>query len=140
MKIWEKKFLTHFLNHFWLIEAKWRWRWNNLEKWIQFLNSPYQNYEIRLCGDFQENSPPKKTTFDPFCKTFLTNRGKNENEDEKILKNESSFWILHIKTSLKRAFHKNLRKKMFFSKFLTEKDILGQRCRKGKYSLQTWKK
>ena len=29
--------------------------------------------------------------FDPFFKTFLTNRGKNENADEKIWKNHFDF-------------------------------------------------
>ena len=29
--------------------------------------------------------------FDPFFKTFLTNRGKNENEDKEVWKNEINF-------------------------------------------------
>ena len=41
-------------------------------------------------------------------KPFLTNRSKNEDEDEKIWENESDFWIFHIKIRLCRE---NLRKK-----------------------------
>ena len=48
--------------------------------------------------------------FDPFCKTFLTNRDKNEDEDKKISKNEFDFSILDIKTRLYKNFHENLRK------------------------------
>ena len=34
-----------------------------------------------LCGNFHENLCEKN--FDRFCKTFLTNQGKNEDEVEK---------------------------------------------------------
>ena len=45
--------------------------------------------------------------FDPSFRKFLTNRGKNENEDEKIWgRNEFNFWILHIKIRLCCNFHK----------------------------------
>ena len=47
---------------------------------------------------------------DLFYRTFLTNRGKNENNDEKIRKNESDFLILHIKIKLYGNFHENPRK------------------------------
>lgn len=67
----------------------------------------------------------------PLFKRFLTNQGKNKNEDEKIWKNESDFrilhenedekiwknefgfWIFHIKIKLYRNFHENLRKIKF---------------------------
>ena len=59
-----------------------------------------------------------------FFVTFLTNPGKNENEDEKIWKNESDFWILHVKIRLCGNFHENVRKKFFdpfFKTFLTNR-------------------
>ena len=51
--------------------------------------------------------------FDSFFKPFLTNRGKNEDEDEKIWKNEFDFWILHIKIRLYGNFDVNLRTSNF---------------------------
>ena len=45
-------------------------------------------------------------------KPFLINQGKNENEDEKIWKNELDFWIIHIKIRLFGNFHENLLKKI----------------------------
>ena len=48
--------------------------------------------------------------FYPFYSTFLTNQGKNEDEDEKNWKNETNFRILHIKIRLCSNFHENLRK------------------------------
>ena len=48
--------------------------------------------------------------FYPFFKTFLTNRGKNENEDEKILENEFDFSIVHMKIRLCGSCHENGRK------------------------------
>ena len=48
---------------------------------------------------------------------------KNEknDDDEKNWKNETDFWILHIKIWFYRNFHENLRKKMdqFLKTFLT---------------------
>ena len=44
---------------------------------------------MRLCGSFLENL--RKTFFDPFSKTFLTNQGKNEDKDEKIRENDFNF-------------------------------------------------
>ena len=49
--------------------------------------------------------------------TFLTNRGKNEDEDEQIWKNEFEYWIPHIR--LCSNFHENLRKKNFDPFFKT---------------------
>ena len=46
----------------------------------------------------------------PFCRTFLTNRNKNDNEDEKIWGNKSTFLILYIKIRLCGNFYQNPRK------------------------------
>ena len=43
--------------------------------------------EFRLRDNFHENL---RKNFDPFFKTFLTNRSKKEVEDEKIWKNKSN--------------------------------------------------
>ena len=90
---------------------KWGWGWKDLEEWIWFLNSPYSPYV-----NFHENLR-KKT--DPFFKTFLTNRGKNEIVNEKIWENEFDLWILHIKVRLYGNFHENLWKKNFDQFFRT---------------------
>ena len=50
----------------------------------------------------------------------MTNRGKNEDVNEKIWENEFDLWILHIKIRLYGTFHKNLRKKVFFEIFTCE--------------------
>ena len=65
--------------------------------------------KVRLYDNFQVNL--RKKNFDPFCRTFLTNRGKNEDEDDKIWKNEFDFGILHIKIRLWCNFHEFLKKK-----------------------------
>ena len=49
--------------------------------------------------------------FGPFFNTFLTNQGRNEDQDEKIGKNKSNVWTLHIKIRLHGKFHENLREK-----------------------------
>ena len=51
-----------------------------------------------------------KKGFTHFFRTFLTNRGKNENEDEKAVKNEFDFSILRIEIRLCGNFHENGRK------------------------------
>ena len=51
-----------------------------------------------------------KKGFTHFFRTFLTNRGKNENEDEKTVKNEFDFSILRIEIRLCGNFHENGRK------------------------------
>ena len=54
--------------------------------------------------------------------TFLTNRGKNEDENEKIWENESYFIIFHIKIRSCVNFHENPGKKLltlFLQIFLT---------------------
>ena len=82
----------------------------------------------------------------------MTNWDKNEDEDEKLWENETDFLIIRIKIRLCDNFHENPRKNfdrflktfltiwgkneneeknLTFSKFLPEKDILGQTCRKG---------
>ena len=40
---------------------------------------------------YQFSLKSEKKLFDPFFMTFFTNRGKNEDEDEKIWKNEFNF-------------------------------------------------
>ena len=47
----------------------------------------------------------------PISWTFLTNRGKNEDEDEKIWENEFNIWVFYIKIRLSGSFHGNLLKK-----------------------------
>ena len=49
-------------------------------------------------GNFHENLRKKFLTH--FVSQNLTNRGKNEDEDEKMWKNEFDFRILHIKIRL----------------------------------------
>ena len=94
-------------------------------KRARFFNFPYQS---KVKWNFSWKSVNKK--FWPILRTFLTNRGKNKDGDEKIWKNELIFEFSISKSRLYGTFHENLRKK-FFSKFLPEKDILGQRCPKG---------
>ena len=62
-----------------------------------------------------------KIFFDPFCETFLTNRGKNKDEDEKIRKNDFDFRIFHVKIRLCINFPGNLGKSFcpIFKTFLT---------------------
>ena len=75
-------------------EDKKNWE-NEFNFWILFI-------KIRLHGNFHENLC--ENIFDPFYKPFLTNQGKNENYEntnKKILENESDFWILHMKISLR---------------------------------------
>ena len=119
IKICGENILTDFLGRFWLIEVKMELKMKNMGKWIRFLNFPYQNLVLWW---FSWKS--QKKNFDPLFKTFLTNRGKNENENEKIWKNEFNFWILHIKVMLYGTFHENLCKKNwpnFFKRFLTNR-------------------
>ena len=119
IKICGENILTDFLGRFWLIEVKMELKMKNMGKWIRFLNFRYQNLVLWW---FSWKS--QKKNFDPLFKTFLTNRGKNENENEKIWKNEFNFWILHIKVMLYGTFHENLCKKIwpnFFKRFLTNR-------------------
>ena len=80
-----KKNLTHFLRHFWLIKGKkdedekiWD---NDFKLWILHI-------KIKLCDSFYENL---RKNFWWFCKTFLTNWGNNEDENEKIRENYFEF-------------------------------------------------
>ena len=101
MKIWEKK-LTKFLRHFWLIEAKMKIKMKKYGKIIPIFEFFISKSDfIKIC----------EKKIDLFYTTFLTNREKNENNDEKMRKNESDFWIIHIKTKLCGNFHENPRKK-----------------------------
>ena len=71
--------------------------------------------EITLTGHFSENLrkkyPPFTAKIDLVSYTFLTNGGKNENENGKFNKDEFDFWIPYIKARLYCNFHENLRKK-----------------------------
>ena len=52
----------------------------------------------------------EKKKFDPFFKTFLTNRGKNEDENENKWEHEFNFGICHIKIRSCASFCESLRK------------------------------
>ena len=108
MKISEKNVFAHIVEHFDQSRQKWRWKWQNMGNWVQFLNSLYQK---RLCGNFHEN--PRKS--------FLTHRGKNKNEDEKIWKNEFDFWISISKLGCIDLFIKIWEKIIFFEIFNWER-------------------
>ena len=62
--------------------------------WENEFNFLIIHIKIRLHGNFHENLLKKK--FNPFFRTFLTNRGKNEDEDENIWENEFNFFELSI--------------------------------------------
>ena len=65
-----------------------------------------------------------KKNLTDFFRIFLTNWGKNEDEDEKIWENESNFWILHINIRMCGNFLENLYKKLFdpfFKTFFTNR-------------------
>lgn len=97
MKISDKKFLTPFLRHFWLIEAKIKMKMKNFWKLSSVFDSPHES----LYGNFHKNL--WKIFFFLF-KTFLTNRGKYEDEDKWIWENEFDFWILHYDPFFKTFF------------------------------------
>ena len=89
--------------------------------WKNKFNFSIVHIKIRLSGHLHEN--PRKIVlthfndiFDSFLR-LLTNRSTNEDEDEEIWKNESEFWILHVKISSCGNFHENPRKK-FLTHFL----------------------
>ena len=63
-----------------------------------YINAPGFNRKITVYGNFHENL--RKNFLTHFVNHNLTNRGKNEDEDEKIWKNEFDFRILHTKISL----------------------------------------
>ena len=58
-----------------------------LGKWVRFWHSPYQNCVIQQFQAFFIGIT--LVDFDSFFKTFLTNRDKNEDENEKTWENES---------------------------------------------------
>ena len=127
MKIWEKK-LTKFLRHFWLIEAKMKIKMKKYGKII-----PIFEFFISK-SDFIKNCKKK---IDLFYTTFLTNREKNENNDEKMRKNESDFWIIHIKTKLCGNFHENPRKK-FLTNLLKHFWAIEAKWRWRRKNLEKW--
>ena len=113
MKIWEKnetkKLFHYFTIQLWLFDGDGKKvdiknknedeniSKNEVEFWILHV-------KIRLRDNFHENLRRKQ--FDPFFKTFLTNRGKNEDVNENFLENEFDLWILHIKISYADIFKK----------------------------------
>ena len=100
---WEKCFRP-YCRTFWLIEAKMKMKMTKYGKL-----SPIFEFSLskKVMWQFSWKSE----------KSFLTHRGKNKNEDEKIWKNEFDFLNLHSKIRLYRSFHQNLRKNYFFRNF-----------------------
>ena len=76
-------------------------------------------YQIRLCKNVHENL--RKNFLSLFFKPFLTNRGKNKDENEKVWENKFDFRILHIKIRIRGNSHENRRKNPFFKTFLTNR-------------------
>ena len=123
MKICAKNYLTHFAGYFWLIEAKINMKikkYGKMSPILEFSISKLGYVAILMKIQGKNFWPIFLRHFWPFLKTFLTNRGKNKDEDGKIGKNEFDFWILHIKIRLCGTFHKNLRKMFFFKIFTLE--------------------
>ena len=115
MKICEKKVLTHFLGHFWLVEANMKMKMKKLKKMSLILE-----FAISKVGYVPVFMKVWEKNFWPIFKTFLTNQGKTEDENEKIWKNELNFLILHIKIRLYGNFYENMLKKVlthFFRHF-----------------------
>ena len=104
---WEKCFRP-YCRTFWLIEAKMKMKMKKYGK-----VSPIFEFSLSkmLCGNFHEN--PRKI--------FLTHRGKNKNEDEKIWKNEFDFWISISKLGCIDLFIKIWEKSIFFEIFNWER-------------------
>ena len=123
MKIWEEKDLTLFLRHFWPIKTKMKMEIKNYGK----ISLIYE-FSISKLGYTEIFMKIWEKFFEK--KSFLTIRGKNEDEDEKIWGNDFNFWILHIKIRLNGIFHKNLRKNFFFGIFTCEGHTRIN-CRKG---------
>ena len=86
--------------------------------------------EIGISWNFHKIREKK---FWPIFKTFLTNQGKTKTKIKKIGKMSSIFEYSTSKLDSKELFLK-IWAKSFFSKFLPEKDILGQSCRKSLYT------
>ena len=86
MKIYGKKKLTHFLGHFWKIEAnlKMMKKYEKMSLIFELSISKLGYMEL-----FMKIYRRKK--FDPFFRTFLINQGKNDDENEKIWENEFNF-------------------------------------------------
>ena len=112
MKISGEKILTHFLGHFWLVKAKMKMKITRFGK----ISSGFE-FSISILGYAKIFMKIWGKIFWFIFKPFLTNQGKNEDEDEKIWQNVSNFWILHIKIRICGNFHENLRKK-FWTHFL----------------------
>ena len=150
MKIWVKKLLTHFLNHFWPIEAKMKlkikknWK-NDLVFKFSISRLGYMAIFMKICA---------KKILTHFAGHFWLIEAKIKMKMNKFgnMSSNIGFLILdHVvifmkifKTFLNSIFELSIsklgcmellikiwEKDFFFSKFLPEKDILGQRCQKG---------
>ena len=86
MKICPKKNLTYFVGHFWLIKAKMKMKMKKCGKM-----SPIFEFSISKKVMWQFSWESYGKFFDLLLKTFLTNQGKNEDEEEKNWKNEFDF-------------------------------------------------
>ena len=114
MKIWEN-FFDSFFKLFLTSRGK---NEDEDEKFVKM--SPNFEFSISKLGYVAIFMKIWEKTFDPFLRhfwpfsnTFLTNRGKNKDEDKKVWKNEFDFWIFHIKIRFCGNFHENLGKKIF---------------------------
>ena len=107
-----KKFYS-FLGHFWLVEAKMKMEMKKYGK-----TSLIFKFFISKLGYMGLFIKIWEKNFWPVFKTFFTNWGKNQDEDEKIWKNEYDFWIIYIKSRLCGSFYENMRKD-FLTHFLS---------------------
>ena len=107
-----KIFSIHFVRQFWLIKTKVKMKIKRFKK----MSSIFE-FSISELGYTKIFMKIWEKIFDSFFKLFLTNRGKTEDEDEKIWENKFDFWIIHIKIRLCGSFHENLRK-IFLTHFV----------------------
>ena len=121
----EKKNIWLIFNHFWLLSQKWRRRRINREYESNFW---ILHIKIRLCGNFHENSRKKFLTH--FSRHFWLIKAKMKMQMKKFRKISSIFEFSISKLSYMELFIKTWEKR-FVSNFFIEKDVLGQRCRKG---------
>ena len=108
-----KKFFDTFVGYFWLIKAKIKLKMKKYGKMSSVFE--FSMSKLEYVAIFMKILDK---IFDPFFKTFLPNWGKNEDEDEKVRKNEFNFWVLHTKIKLCDNFHKNWRRKKLLTHFL----------------------
>ena len=105
-----KIFLTNFLSHFLLMEAKMKMKIKKFGKVSSIFKSSIS--KIGYMANFMKIGIK---TFDQLFMTYLTNRGNNKYEDEKTWENAFYFWIFNIKIRTCDHFHDNLRTKFFIN-------------------------